>query len=179
MRFASLALIFALASCAAIVDRIAIVIDRQVITQSQIDEELRVAAFLNQETLKGDTPSRHAAADRLVAQHLIAREMEISNDLKPTLAEVDAYLQQVKNTLGAASFQSDLATYGLTERVLREHLALQLTTLKFVDYRFRPETHAAINSGRTLEQETDEALTSWLDQRRRQVKIVYLDQSLK
>ena len=166
-------------SFADILDRIAVVVERQVITEYQIDEELRVTAFLNQETLETDISARRGAAERLIAQKLIGREMEISNYLKPTSSDVIAYLTRVRDALGPDRFQSDLRSYGLSEEALREHLALQLTTLKFVDYRFRPESRTLVTPGRTLEQQADDALTAWLEQRRRQIKIEYFDVALK
>src|ERR1700690_2887564 len=44
-------MLFAALACAEIIDRIAVTVDNQVITTSEIGEALRVAAFLNDEKL--------------------------------------------------------------------------------------------------------------------------------
>ena len=64
---------------------------RQVITELQLDEEIRVTDFLNKEPIIRDTTARRAAADRLVQQLLIRREMDVSRYPLPTDAEVDKF----------------------------------------------------------------------------------------
>ena len=139
LRF-GIALFLAGMASAAVVDRIAIVIGRQVITELQIDEELRVTAFLNRQPIARDLNTRRAAASRLVEQLLIQQEMQVSRYPLPDAADVDKYLDDVRGSFGArAAFTEALSTYGLTEAVLKEHLALQLTTLRFIEFRFQPE----------------------------------------
>jgi hypothetical protein len=197
---------------AEILDRIAITVGRQVITDLQLDEELRVTAFLNHQPVTRDSQSRRAAADRLIQQLLVRREMELSHYPPPEPAEIDKFFEQVRNTLPAGTdFNAALREYDLTEAVLKEHLAMQLTTLQFIEFRFRPDlgvsptdienyyqrellTWKAQHPGQrppTLadskesirkvlaEQRTDEALNTWLEERRKQVSVVYLDKSLQ
>jgi hypothetical protein len=123
-----------------IVDRVAIAVGQQVITELQLDEELRVAAFLNGQPVLRDQSARKAAADRLVQQLLIQREMKMSHYPAPAESDLDKFEEQVRASLPAAgNFDDRLRTYDLTEPILREHLAMQLTTLSFIESRFRPE----------------------------------------
>ncbi|MBV9158725.1 MAG: hypothetical protein JO097_20865, partial [Acidobacteriaceae bacterium] len=64
---------------AEVVDRIAIIIGRNVVTELQIDEELRVTAFLNNQPVTRDSATRRAAASRLIAQLLVERDMRLSH----------------------------------------------------------------------------------------------------
>jgi hypothetical protein len=123
----------------AIVDRIAITVDHQVITELQIDEELLVTAFQNRKPLSSDLNARRAAADRIVAQLLVVREMQLSHYLAPERPEVDEYLDQIRTSFTTStSYQQALHEYHITEQILKQHLATQLATLSFIEIRFRP-----------------------------------------
>lgn len=125
---------------AEIVDRIAITAGQQVITELQLDEELRVAAFLNHQPITRDSEARRAAANRLIEQLLIKRDMELSHYPLPQPADIDKFVEQARTGLsGTEVFDETLRTYNLTQAVLREHLEMQLTTLQFIEFRFRPE----------------------------------------
>jgi hypothetical protein len=123
-----------------VVDRLAIAVGHQVITQLQLDEELRVIALMNHQPIKRTLEERRAAADRLVEQLLIKHEMEVSRYPLPSDEDVSKYLQQVSDQNGGvAGLAKALRSYDLTENTLRQHLELQLTTLRFVEYRFQPD----------------------------------------
>jgi len=122
-----------------IIDRIAISAGNQVITESQIDEELRVTAFLNHEPLDLSLPARKKAAARLIEQALVRREMDLSRYPQPAPADAEMPLQSLRAMYPTdQQYQKDLQTYGLTEDALKRHLLWQLTLLRFVDFRFRP-----------------------------------------
>lgn len=125
---------------AEIVDRIAITAGRQVITELQLDEELRVAAFLNHQPIARDANARRAAADRLIEQLLIKRDLDLSHYPPPSPAAVDEFVEQVRAAIpGSEDFDEMLRKYDLDQAVLREHLATQLTILQFIEFRFRPD----------------------------------------
>jgi hypothetical protein len=126
---------------AEIIDRLAIAVGYQIITELQIDEELRVTAMLNHKPVVRTLDERRDAADRLVEQLLIKVEMDLSRYPLPGSGDVDKYLQQIIESSGtAADFDKTLASFNLTVETLRRHLELQLTELRFIDFRFRPET---------------------------------------
>jgi hypothetical protein len=122
-----------------IVDRIAIAIGPQVVTELQIDEELRVTAFQNHLPVSEDLQARRAAADRIVAQVLVGREMELSRYPMPQQANVERYLEQIRNGFSSdTAYHQALNEYSISEPVLSRHLENQLATLSFVELRFRP-----------------------------------------
>ncbi|MGA8027295.1 MAG: hypothetical protein WB992_09115 [Bryobacteraceae bacterium] len=167
-----------------VVDRLAIAVGREVITELQIEEEIRVTAFLNQQPITRDSDARRAAADRLIAQLLVKHEMQLSRYPSPNASEESSYFQGIRSEFGnPSSFEKALTTYKLTESILKEHLALQLTTLRFIEYRFRPDVGISdtdVETRKTLiEARTDEALDTWLKESRKQVKIVYVNKSLR
>ena len=124
---------------AEIVDRIAITVGREVITEGQIGEELRVTAFLNHAPISEDLESRRAAADRIVAQLLVEQEMQLSHYPEPEPDEINRYLQEVRKGLSTeADYQQALTAYQITEPILKKHLVSQLATLSFIELRFHP-----------------------------------------
>jgi len=122
-----------------VIDRIAITVANQVITASQMDEEVRVTEFLNREKLDLSLADKKAAASRLIDQALIKREMELSHYPLPELSASDRELKDLESRYeNPKAFEDGLRDYGITEAALREHLRWQLTVLRFIDYRFRP-----------------------------------------
>ncbi|HEY7306984.1 MAG TPA: hypothetical protein VH601_22855 [Bryobacteraceae bacterium] len=167
---------------AGIVDRLAITVGRESITELQLDEELRVTALLNDQPVSRTTDARRAAADRLVEQLLIKREMDLSHYRGTGPGDLAAYLAQVQSACGGPDrFWRLLRQYDLSESTLKEHLELQLAISRFVEYRFQSDMQPATSSIRpkTIEQQTDEALAAWLEESRKQVNIVYIDKSLQ
>ena len=187
---------FSLTLRAELIDRLAITVGQQVITELGIDEDLRVIAL----------EARRAAADRLVQRLLIQHEMEVSRYPLPSDQEVSIYLQQVENSLGGESaFPNLLKSYNLTQATLVNYLKAQLTMLRFIEYRFSPDVsvsdadidltnqteHPGVApppltqakrdaiSQKLTEERTDAALNSWLAESRKQVNIVYLDTDLR
>jgi hypothetical protein len=117
---------------AEVIDRIAVSVGRQVITESQVVEEIRVTAFLNKQPVEITPTEKRKAAERLVEQTMMRRDMEFTHYPLPALSEADAELKQLHAS------DEDLRKYGISEDELREHLWWQLTMLRFIDYRFRP-----------------------------------------
>jgi hypothetical protein len=124
---------------AEIIDRIAISAGDQVITQGQIEDEVRITAFLNGDRLDLSGAEEKQAADRLIEQALVKREMEFSHYPLPALSDADASLESLRARYPAEeAFQEALQQYGINEDDLRVRLLWQLTLLRFIDYRFRP-----------------------------------------
>jgi hypothetical protein len=101
LRTATFCLLFAAAAglvSAEIIDRIAITVGNQVITESQIDEEIRITAFLNREKLEIAAATKKQAAARLIEQALVKREMDLSHYPPPDLSDAGAALEGVKAT---------------------------------------------------------------------------------
>jgi hypothetical protein len=141
--FRLLALGFFLPGCwnvtGEIIDRIAISVGHLVITESQIDEEIRLTAFLNQEPVNVDNAERKKAAARLIEQTLVRREMEFSRYPLPPLSDAVKGLETLKTRYKTeAEYRQALHEYGISEDALQRRLWWQVTILRFIDYRFRP-----------------------------------------
>jgi len=124
---------------AEIIDRIAISVGNQVITEGQVGEELRLTAFLNHEKLDLSIAERKKAAGRLIEQALVKRDLDLSRYPVPTAGDADASLKDVQTSYATEShYQQMLQEYGISEEALKRRLLWQLTLLRFVDFRFRP-----------------------------------------
>lgn len=122
-----------------IIDRIAVSVGNAVITQSEIEREIRITAFLNNEPLDFSAEARRKAAERLVEQKLVRREIELSRYPVPPASEAEPRFKElVARYPGEQAFRHALEQYGVTQQELRDHLLWQLTLLRFVDMRFRP-----------------------------------------
>ncbi|HLK21700.1 MAG TPA: hypothetical protein VKT81_22280 [Bryobacteraceae bacterium] len=122
-----------------IIDKIAISVGNQVITESQIDEDIRLTAFLNEEKPNLEESSRKQAAGRLIEQTLVRREMEFSHYPAPTLSDAAQSLATLKARYKTdGEYRQALQAYGITEDGLKRRLWWQATFLRFIDYRFRP-----------------------------------------
>ena len=129
------------AARAEIIDRVAVLVGDRVITQSEMLLQMRVAAFLNGAPPNLDAANKRQAAERLIAQTLIRREMDLSRYPAPNLPEADAVLATLRKEprlAGDEKFAGELARYEVGEEDVRQQLLWQLTLLRFVEYRFRP-----------------------------------------
>lgn len=128
----------AVAAYGEIVDRIAVSVDRRVITQSDLDRAIRVAAF--QDGVKADFSSarKHAVAQALIEQKLIQNELENSRYPLPDPAELAPAIERFKSEhfKDDAAYRAALAEYGITEQDFRDMLLWQRTLLLFVQVRF-------------------------------------------
>jgi hypothetical protein len=137
-----LCLIFPLAAFLAnaiVVDRIAVTVGNQVITETEILREITLTAFLNGEKPSFTPENKRKAAEREVEQKLIRREMELGH--YPEGADEDAAElldTTAKNVGSEEELERQLAELGLTVRDLEQHLLWQLTLVRFIDLRFRP-----------------------------------------
>lgn len=127
---------------AELVDRLAVTVGSAVITELDIDEDLRVAALLNGQPISRDLEARRAAADRMVEQFLIRHEIDLSHYPPPSEQEVDTFYSHVRETLGGEDALKALLTgYKISARTLRDHLKAQLATLRFIEIRFAPDVN--------------------------------------
>ena len=162
---------------AAIVDRIAIVAGSRVIKDSDIEREIRVIDFINGENLDFSPAARKKAADRLVEQALLRREIETGRYPAANADEVDKFLAQMRHQRfpSDAAYQAALDRYGITEDQLKKHLAWQLTVLHFIEQRFRAGIPEKEQTGARINQQ----FYAWLDQARKQTRIEYHEEALR
>jgi hypothetical protein len=125
---------------ATIVDRIAVTVGNRVITSSDIEREIRVTAFLNGQAPDLSAAGKRAAAERMVDQRLVRREIESSRYPAPQPAEIEPVLAVFLERYypADADYRRALAQYRISDSDVRDALLWQRTLLQFVDVRFRP-----------------------------------------
>lgn len=126
---------------AEIVDRIAVSVGTRVITETDLDREIRITALLNNDPLQSrlGNAEKRATAERVVDQMLVRSELEASRYPPPSAADVEAALHEETSRYGNdAAYRRALAEYGVTEEDLKTRLTWQLMLVRFIDVRFRP-----------------------------------------
>jgi peptidyl-prolyl cis-trans isomerase SurA len=124
---------------AEVIDQIAVVVGNSVITESEILREIRLTAFLNGAPLDFSPAAKRKTAERLVEQRLVANEITGGLYPLPSQAAAQEMLKQIKDRFpNPAAFGQELQRVGVSEDELKAHLARQLATLSFLDFRFRP-----------------------------------------
>jgi hypothetical protein len=128
-----------------VLDRIAVTVGNDVITDSEVEQEIRVTAFLNRAAADLSATAKRQAAERLVDQDLIRRDMQLSDWPQPEASEADKMLAEAKSGrfAGDQEYRQALAHYGITENQLKRHLLWQLAALRYTDFRFDQNTVAA------------------------------------
>lgn len=134
-----------------IIDRVAVIVGNQVITASEIIREIRLTAFQNGAPPDFSSASRRKAANRLIEQKLIRKEMELGRYPQPAPADVQTLLEQTKKQRFKSEelYREALAQYGIGEQDLKAQLVLQATLLRFIDIRFRPGIRVSAEEIRT------------------------------
>jgi len=194
--------VVASASLAETLDRIAVSVGQEVITESRVILDLRVAAFLDQKPVDLSAAAKRQSAARLVDQLLILREAVESH---VTLPSVEATAGLVAPYAAESGYQANLKRYGISEADLGEHLLAGLRTLTFTDLRFRPDVQVSPEEIRSyydklpksaapapsfedsreqiekllLEQKVLDALDQWLAMARTAAKINYRDKAFQ
>jgi peptidyl-prolyl cis-trans isomerase SurA len=188
-------------SFAAIIDRVAIVVDKHPILDSAIDRDIRITSFLNRAAADLSLTSRKQAASRLIDQELIRTEIRTGDYPVAPEPEAAELLAQIKKD--RPDYRQALSRTAITEGELKDRLLWQMTVLRFIDARFRPgvnvtseeiaqyfNAHRAQFPG-TLEEagakvsdfltgeQVNQALDEWLEQKRQQTRIEYLEKTLQ
>jgi hypothetical protein len=121
---------------AELIDRIAVTIDKTVITESEIVRQIRITAFLNGDKPEINAETKRATADKLVDQALIRREIETNQYTLPARTESQRFLQFRTKFATESEYAAALAAYKLTDAEVRDAFAWQDTFLAFVGVRF-------------------------------------------
>lgn len=155
MRRMLTALFCILPLCAAVVDRVAVSFGTKVITTSEIEERIRLTAFQNNTKPEFSPAAWKEAAERLIDQKLVEREMLVGRYDSTEEEEAGALLAQYikehypsESALGKALQESQL-----TVRQLQRDLARQADLLTFLSLRFRPAVQVSEEDIRKYYQE--------------------------
>ncbi|HEY7389642.1 MAG TPA: hypothetical protein VH640_14095 [Bryobacteraceae bacterium] len=168
---------------AGVVDRIAVVVGTHVITQTEVDEEVRVTEFENQEPLNLGPDERRAAAERLIDQQLLRNEIQLEHYQPPEAGEGAKLLEDFRhqNYPAPARFDTALQRYGITQQQLARHLLWQAELVRFVESRFRGPTPSTSSASTPSSGPSDgnAQLDAWLKDARSQVRIEFKKDALE
>lgn len=123
-----------------VLDRVAASAGQQVVTLSAIRRHLRILALVDNSPLEDTPDARRKAADRLIDQALIHREIELSRYAAPTRAEAEARIQDFikQRNVTHEQFEALLARYGFNEDDFTEEVLWRISVTRFIDFRFSP-----------------------------------------
>lgn len=143
-----------------IIDRVAVTIDEHVITESDVRQEIRVAAFLDGTQPDFSGPSKRAAAERLVDQYLMRREMQFTRYPQPASEEIDEQMKQIRaRSKTEAAYRAALEEVRVTDAQVRDAVQRAIAVVQFIDLRFRPEVQ--VTEPELMEYFTKQCLPEW------------------
>jgi peptidyl-prolyl cis-trans isomerase SurA len=128
-----------------LLDRVVAVVNGDVVLESDVDEERRMAVFQPISSPEGNT-TREKAIERLVNRRLLLQQAKLQPQHAITEADIDAQLEQVRKEVPAceqahcetdAGWAKFLAARGVTSNEVRSHWRERMEALQFVEVRFR------------------------------------------
>lgn len=192
------------AAHAVIVDRVAVSVGEKIITQSEIEQRIRLTAFENRENANFDLSDRQRAVAKLVDEKLIEKEMDVGryprND-EQHKKELLASFEETEYKGDSTALGRALAGVRLSRQDLADDLGRQSDLLTFLELRFRPAVQvtdedirkyfdanvkgAALGDVRDeIEQKltmdrADKELDLWLADQKKRTRIEYLEKDLE
>lgn len=123
-----------------VLDRVAASAGQQVVTLSAVRRQLRIEALVENRAPEYTAESLRAAAERLVEQALLRREIELSRYTLPPMAAADAALEKfvAERRQTAAEFQAEVRRLGFSEDDFRKEVRWRISVERFVASRFAP-----------------------------------------
>lgn len=136
------------ASAQDVVDRMAAVVNKHVILESELDQEVRVQMLVQGQPLRAERQEetdRQAVLDRLIDQALLDQQIVHPEMLDPAPEELAAQVKQFREQIPGAStdqgWKKLLSAYGLSQEDIEQHLISEFRILRLVDLRFRGLVH--------------------------------------
>src|SRR5260370_989501 len=141
----------AMFSRAGTVDGIAVTVGRHVISERDIDTDIRVAAFLDNKVPDLSGAQKRKAADRLIDQYLVLEDAVSTRAALASAAAAAPLLAPIKARYASdAEYRAALAQAQITDGELTSHLLAGLRMLRYTDLRFRPEVQISEEDLRTF-----------------------------
>jgi len=199
---AILVLLVAMSGGAETLDRIAVTVGRHVISQHDILQDLRIAAFIDGKAPDFSADQKRKAAERLVDQYLVLEDATETRVPPPPAADVAGLLTPIKARYTSdQEYRTALAQAQVGEAELSAQLLAGLRMLRYTDLRFRPEVQLSEETLRAYynkmkppqtfeaslgdieklltDQQTMQALDRWLEMARSEIAIVYREGAFK
>jgi hypothetical protein len=179
-----------------LIDRIAVSVGSKVITQSELERQIRVIAFQNGVKPDFSSANKHAVAEKMIEQKLIQRDLEYSRYPQPTAADLAPALADFKKHFGSEeAYQQALKDAGLREEDLLDLLVWERTVLEFIELRFESGVllndqdvaeYARQNKVTPAEAEkaltasrADQQLDQWLREARRRTTVITHEEAFR
>ena len=187
-------------------DRIAVTVGKQVISERDILQDIRISAFIDGKSPDFSGDQKRKAADRLVDRYLVLEDATATRVPLPSEAEVAAMVAPIKAHYASdREYRTALSQAHITEAELSEQLLAGLRMLRYTDLRFRPEVQLSEETLRAYydklaekgnrlqsfeasrsdieklltDQQTMQALDRWLGMTRSETSILYRDAVFK
>jgi hypothetical protein len=157
-----------------IIDRIAVSVGNRVITAGDIEREIRVTALQNGTPPDLSREGKRAAAERMIEQKLVRRELETSRYPTPDPSEAIPILDDFKrrNFKSEEEYRRALQRYGVTEQDLKDEILWQRTMMVFLEVRFRADPDSD-------QERSDRELNAWLREARKRTEIVFHEEAFE
>ena len=122
------------------IDRIAVSVGNRVITTSDLDRQIRVAAFLSGTAADFSATAKREMADRLVAQRLMENEIELTHYVEADPSDIEPALREftAKYFKSEDEYRAALAKAGIGDEDVRQELLKERTVNAFIELRFHP-----------------------------------------
>lgn len=135
----------AAAAAEEVIDCVAVSFELEVVTLSAIRRQMRMSAYLEGEPVEDTPEARRAAAERLIDQALVRREMNLSRYTPIPMEEVRQKVEEYRQKLGLTTeaFAAELGKYGFSGEDFLQELYWQSTLLRFVQFRFSPSVQVS------------------------------------
>ena len=129
-----------------IIDGIVATVNHKPILRSDWDEAVCYELFMQRRPVTQVAEAdRVTALQRLIDRQLLKAQMVNAESLQPSEEDLQKDLTklraQVPEGKDDQSWQNLLTSYGLSERLLKEHLRTELQVMNFVEVRLRPNVH--------------------------------------
>ena len=125
---------------AEMIDRIAAVVNRDIITLSDLEQEKKFQAANQGKALapQGSSEQQAQLLQQLIDQDLIRQQIQQFPGIEISDAEVEKQIAaMVKQSGSVQNWQQQLGQLQITPQELKEHVKWQLEVMKFFDHRFR------------------------------------------
>jgi hypothetical protein len=122
-----------------VIDRVAVIVGRTVITEQQVLADLHARALATGTTATINPATKREAAERLVNRSLIRRELALILQSKAESDQLLNFLnRRNQEILGTAALKTTLSKAQLTEQEWLEYLTDMFVAERLIDLRFRP-----------------------------------------
>ena len=129
-----------------VIDGVVVTVNHAPIFISDWDEAACYELFMQRKPLAQITEAdRVTALQRLIDRQLLKAQMITAQALQPTDEELQNDLAKLRSQVpegkSEESWQKLLASYGLSDELLKAHLRTEVQVMNFVEVRLRPNVH--------------------------------------